>query len=157
MANISANLALNKMFQISRAPGIFYLLKALRLHLAANKLNPDLSFTVIDGYTNASDGTNSNDQVIAAAAATLYAIYLKKRTGSVASYVKFTNHATTAVTNGGADLSYCITTAAEEDLFTWPAGHAMSAGITVSQDTSGTGSTCSLLKDTCDGFVIYAL
>jgi hypothetical protein len=156
MANESANLVRQKTYMTVRTPGVFYALKALFLHIAANRGNPDLSYANISGYTNASDGGNT-DEHQATAANTLYAVYLKKRTGAVANYVKITNHATTPVTNGGADLSYCITTAAEENLFLFPNGHSLSAGLTVTQNTTGTGATCSLLKDTCDGFLIFAL
>jgi hypothetical protein len=157
MANENANAVRQKaMLRTSKNPGVFYGLKALFLHLAANKGNPDLTFKNIDGYANASDGTNSNDQVIAAAATTVYAIYLKKGTGSTANYFKVTNHNTTGATNGTQDLGYKITDAAEENLFLFPAGHSLSTGMTISQDTAATGSTCSLLIDTCSGFVIHA-
>ncbi len=157
MANESANLVRQKTRMATRTPGVFYALKALFLHLAANKGNPDLTYKNIDGYTNASDGTNSDDNVIAAAATTLYAIYLKKGTGSTANYFKLTNHATTGQTNGtSSDLDYTITTASEENLFLFPNGHTMSAGITISQNTASNGATNSLLVDCCSGFVIHA-
>lgn len=156
MANESANLVRQKTNMITRTPGVFYALKALFLHLAANKGNPDLTYKNIDPYTNASDGTNSDDQVIAAAATTLYAVYLKKGTGSTANYFKMTNHATTSTTDGTQDFGYKITTAAEENLFLFPNGHSLSAGLTIAQNTAATGATNSLLVDCCSGFVIHA-
>lgn len=156
MANESAGLVRQKTYMSTRGSGIYYALKALFMHLAANKGNPDLTYTNIVGYTNASDGTNSDDNVIAAAACTLYAIYLQKNSGSTANYFKVTNHATTSTTDGTQDLGYKITTAAEENLFLFPNGHSLSAGLTVAQNTAATGATNSLLVDVCDGFVILA-
>lgn len=132
---------------------LFWALKALFLHLAANKLNPDLFLKNIDGAVNASDGGNSNDQVLVDAACTLYAVYLKK-TGSTAAFFKATNHATTAGTNGTQDLGYKLTDAGEDNLFLFPNGHALSAGLTVSANTTATGSTATLLANRVDGFVI---
>lgn len=156
MANIAANLVRQKTYMTKRNPGVFFALKALFLHLAVKGVT-DLSYTNIDPYTAASDGTNAVQQVIAAAANTLYAIYLKKGTGSTVSYVKVTNHAATGQTNGTGDLDYAITTALEENLLLWPNGHSLSAGLVISQNTAATGSTNSLLIDCCSGFVIYAL
>jgi hypothetical protein len=156
MANENANLVRQKTRMSTKNPGVFYALKALFLHLAANKGNPDLTYMNIDPYYNASDGTNSDNQAIAAAATTLYAIYLKKGTGSVANYFKGTNHASTGTTDGTQDLGYCITTANEENLFLFPNGHSLSAGLTISQNTAATGATNSLLVNCCSGFVIHA-
>ena len=156
MANVNANAVRQTTYMSTRNPGVYYALKALFLHLAANRGNPDLTYKNISALTNASDGTNSNDQVLAAAANTLYAVYLKKGTGSTASYVKLTNHATTSTTNGTQDFGYKMTTAAEENLFLFPNGHALTAGLCICQDTSATGATCSLLIDCCNGFVILA-
>ena len=156
MANVNANAVRQTTYMATRNPGVYYALKALFLHLAANKGNPDLTYKNISALTNASDGTNSNDQVLTAVANTLYAVYLKKGTGSTASYVKLTNHATTGTTNGTQDFGYKMTTAAEENLFLFPTGHSLATGLVISQDTSATGATCSLLIDCCNGFVILA-
>ena len=149
----NALIALEKMRAFNRNPGVQYMLKALRLHLATNKGNPDLQFVAIDGNTNASDGGNSANQVLADAACTLYAVYLKK-TGSTATWFKATNHATTATTNGGADISTQMTTANQEQVFVYPTGFALSAGLTVTENTTATGSTLTLLANRIDGFVI---
>lgn len=149
----AANKVRQKTYMINRNPGVFYALKALFLHLACNKSNPDLQLVNISGYTNASDGTNSNDQVLCAGACTLYGLYIKK-SGSTAVFVKLTNHATTGTTDGTQDMGYKITTASEEDLFLFPSGRAFSTGLVVSQDTTATGSTCTLLANAVNGFVI---
>jgi len=156
MANENANLVRQKTRMATRNPGVYYALKALFLHLAANKGNPDLTYINIDPYANASDGTNSDNQVMAAAATTLYAVYIKKGTGSTANYFKMTNHATTGTTDGTQDFGYKISTALEENLWLFPNGHSLSAGLTISQNTAATGATNSLLIDCCSGFVIHA-
>ncbi len=132
---------------------LFWALKALFLHIAANKGAPDLFYKNIDGLVNASDGGNSNDQVLVDAACTVYAVYLKK-TGATATFFKATNHATTAATDGTQDLGYKLTTAGEDNLFLFPNGHALSAGLTVSANTTATGSTATLAANRIDGFVI---
>lgn len=149
----NANLVRQKTFMINRNPGVFYALKALFLHLAANKSNPDLQLVNIDGGATASDSGNTANQVVANAACTLYCVYLKK-TGATGTWFKLTDNATTATTNGGADLSQKVTTANEEVLFLYPTGHAMANGITYTEDTTATGSTLNVLANRIDGFVI---
>lgn len=151
----SANLVRQKVHADTKNPGVFYALKSLFLHLAANKGNPDLQYCAIDGNTSASDGSNSANQVLADTACTIYAIYLKK-TGSTATWFKATDNATTATTNGGQDISHVITTANDEYLFIYPTGHSMANGITVTENTSATGSVLTLKANKIDGFVIIS-
>lgn len=149
----SANLVRQKTFMINRNAGVFYALKALFLHLAANKGNPDLKIVNVDGGATASDGGNTASQVVSDSACTVYAIYLKK-TGATATWFKVTNHASTATTDGTEDFSYKLTTASEEDLFLFPSGRALSTGLTYTEDTTATGSTLNLLANRIDGFII---
>lgn len=151
----NANLVRQKVHADLRNPGVFYALKSLFLHLAANKGNPDLQYVAIDGAVNASDSGNTASQVLADTACTLYAIYLKKA-GSTAVFFKATNHASTATTDGTEDLSYKITTLGEEDLFLFPTGRAFATGLTVTEDTTATGSTLTLNANRVDGFVIIS-
>jgi hypothetical protein len=150
----SANLVRQKTFMINRNAGIFYALKALFLHLACNQGNPDLRLVNIDPYTNASDGTNSDDQVLCDGPCKLYAMYLKKGTGSTANYIKLTNHAATGATDGTGDLDFRSTTALAEHLTIHPKGYALSTGLVMSQNTAPTGATNSLLINCVGGFVI---
>lgn len=131
----------------------YWALKALFLHLAANLGNPDLKIQYIDGNATASDGGNVADQVVSDGACNIYAIFLRK-TGSTATWFKLTNHATTAATNGTADVSVRLTDAAEEALLTYPKGMAFSAGATYTEDTTATGSTLNLVANRIDGFII---
>lgn len=149
----NANLVRQKTFMINRNAGVFYALKALFLHLAANKGNPDLFLKNIDGTYSASDGGNNASQVLVDAACTLYAIYVKK-SGSTATFLKVSNHASTASTDGTEDLSYKVTTSAEEDLFLFPSGRALATGLTITENTTATGSTLTLAANRLDGFVI---
>lgn len=149
----SANLVRQKTQAITRTPGVFYALKALFLHLAANQGNPDLFYKNIDGLVNSSDGGNTASQILVDAPCTLYAVWLKK-TGTTATFFKATNHASTATTDGTEDLSYKLTASLEENLFLFPSGHPLSVGLTVTEDTTATGSTLTLAANKIDGFVI---
>jgi hypothetical protein len=136
-----------------RDPGVYQGLKAFFLHWAANKGSPDLQFVVIDGNINASDGGNTANQVLVDAAAKLYVLYLKK-SGSTVTWFKGTDHATTAQTNGTADLTQQLTTSGQEQMYIYPNGHALANGLTVTENTSATGSTLTLAANKIDGFVI---
>lgn len=149
----SAGRVRQKTFMSVRTPGVFYALKALFLHLAANKNNPDLFYKNIDGTFSSSNGGNTASQPLVDAACTLYAIWLKKA-GSTATFFKATNHATTAGTDGTQDLGYKITTSAEEDLFLFPSGRIFDTGLTITENTTATGSTLTLVANRVDGFVI---
>lgn len=151
----SANLVRQKTYMINRNPGIFYALKGLFLHLASNKGNPDLQLVNVDGGATASDGGNTANQVVANVACTLYAIYLKKA-GATATWFKATDNATTATTNGGQDVSLVVTLKAEELLLQYPTGHSMVNGITITENTSATGSTLNVLANRIDGYIILS-
>lgn len=137
---------------LPNSPFNFYAVKALFLHLAANKANPDLFYKNIDGALNSSDGGNTVSQVLVDAACTLYAVFLRKR-GSTETVFKASNNATTAATDGTQDLAFALTVAGTE-LIVYPDGRALSTGLTVTEDTTRTGSTLTLLANRIDGFVI---
>lgn len=149
----SANLVRQKTYMINRNPGVFYALKALFLHLAANKGNPDLQLVNIDGTYLASDGGNNATQVVADAACTVYAIYLKK-SGSTAAWFKATDHASTASTDGTETISLGLTTASGEQLHLYPTGKAFANGVSLAENTTATGSTKTLKANRVDGFII---
>lgn len=149
----SATLVRDKVRGFTRGAGIQYALKSFWMHVASNLRNPDLAIIPIDGTATASDGGNTASQVLADAALTLYAIYLKK-TGATATFFKATNHASVASTDGTEDFSYKLTTAGEENLFLFPNGHALATGLTITEDTTATGSTLNVIANKIDGFVI---
>lgn len=132
---------------------LFWALKALFLHLSSNKGNPDLKLFNIDGGYSSSDGGNNASQVAVDGPCTIYAIYLKK-TGSTATSFKVSNHASTASTDGTQSLGYILVTAGEDNLFLFPDGHAMATGVTITENTTATGSTLTLAANRIDGFII---
>ena len=89
---VSANLVRQQLYNAQGALGgsntrsseVFYILKAIFLHLAANKGNPDLEYKVVTSGANAT---------LVDSACTLYAAILKKGTVATASYFKVSNHA----------------------------------------------------------------
>lgn len=136
-----------------RNPGVFYAVKTWFLYHATNNGNPDLQFVAIDGNTSSSDGGNSASQVLADAPCKVYALYLKKA-GATATFFKATNHASTATTDGTQDLGYKLTTSGEESVWIYPAGHSLSVGLTITENTAATTGTLTLAANKIDGFVI---
>jgi hypothetical protein len=151
----SANLVRQKTYMINRNPGVFYALKALFLHLAANKNNPDLQLVNIDGINLASDGGNTTPQVVANVGCTLYAIYTIKR-GTTSTWLKYNDSATTVVGNGtdSATINYANTVAGEERLALFPVGQVFANGISLSEQTTATGTTQTLKANRIEGFII---
>lgn len=124
---------------------------ALKQYLAQNKRNPDLQFVAIDGTAVSSDGGNA-DAVLANVACTLYAIYLFKK-GTVETIFKGSNHATVAATDGTQDLAIAQTVAGDFLEF-YPDGRALSVGLTITENTTRTGSTRTLNANQSSGFAI---
>lgn len=125
---------------------------ALKQYLAQNKRNPDLAFAPIDGVYSSSDGGNNASQVLVDAACTLYAVYLVKK-GSTETIFKGSNSATTAGTNGTQDSAIAATVAGDV-LEIYPDGRALSSGLTVTENTTRTGSTLTLAANQMSGFAI---
>lgn len=137
------------------SPSVQLQLKALKTYLATQGKNIDLAYLVINGTTNSSDGTNTASQVLADAACRVYAIYLKK-SGTTACWFKGSDHATTATTDGTQVIAEHDANAAagNEILRTFVAGKSLASGLTVTMDTTATGSTLTLLANKFDGFAI---
>lgn len=136
----------------TNSPLNFYVMKALFLHIAANKGNIDLFYKNVDGTYSSSDGGNNASQVLVDAACTLYAVFLRK-TGATEVIFKGSNSATTAATDGTQDLAIAATVAGTV-LEIYPDGRALSSGLTVTENTTRTGSTLTLKANRVDGFVI---
>lgn len=125
---------------------------ALKQYLAQNKRNPDLQLLPIDGLINSSDSGNTVSQVLMAGAITLFAIYLVKK-GSTETIFKYSNNATTAATDGTQEGAIAATVAG--DVFViYPDGRALSTGLTVTEDTTRTGSTLTLAANQMSGFAL---
>lgn len=124
----------------------------LKKYIAQDLRNIQLQFVPIDGTYNSSDGGNNVSQVLANAACTLYGIYLFK-SGSTETIFKFSDNATTAATNG-TQYGAIAKTAAGDVFEIYPDGQALSSGLTVTEDTTRTGSTLTLLANQMSGFVV---
>lgn len=112
-----------------RSPGIFYALKALFLHLATNKSNPDLFLDYLPGSSN---------EGLVNGACTLYALYLKKGAVATAAYYKLSNHAT--VVQADSQVIIEAHTAGEEVFVMWPDGKTFTTGIAAGSYTAYDGS-----------------
>lgn len=139
---------------VPNSPFNFYALKAFFLHLAANKGNPDLRYVNVDGVYSSSNGGNNASQVLVDGPCTLYAVFLKK-TGATETIFKASNNTTTAGTDGTQDLAMALTAAGTEFVF-YPDGRAYATGFTVTENTTRTGSTLTLLANKVDGFIIVS-
>lgn len=83
--------------------------------------------------------TNGNT-IIADAACRIYAVVLFKATAT-ASWFKGADSATTAATDGSAEISQKVSGAGNEFSLLYPEGLAMANGLTVCANTTATGST----------------
>lgn len=144
-----------RMATAGTSPSVQLQLKALKAYLATQGKNPDLAFLSINGTTSSSDGTATASQVLADAACRLYAIYLLKR-GTTACWFKGSDHATTAATDGTQVITLhdANAIAGNEILNTFVAGKSLASGLTVTENTTATGSTLTLLANRYDGFAI---
>lgn len=151
LVTTSALKARQKSLMDNRTPGVFYALKALFLHLAANKNNPDLFFDVLPGSSN---------EGLVNGTCTLYALYLKHGNGAtpgtgVAAYYKLSDHAT--VVQADSDIIVESDTVNEEFLLLYPQGHAFTTGIAAGSYTAyngGNTTTASTAGDQLSGFAI---
>ena len=142
----SAGLARQKTRAITLNPGVFYALKALFLHLASNKGNPDLEFKAAPGTANSALVDNP---------CKLYAVYLKKGIVATASFFKMSNHAT--VVQASAEVILHSAAAGEVVFAEWPDGKAFSTGIATGSYTAYSGtdtSTASTATHELSGFFL---
>lgn len=128
------------------------LFRELKMYLATQKGNPSLQFVSINGLVNSSDSGNTVSQILLAGAGNLYGLYLK-HLGTTATWFKGSNHATVAATDG-TQLIAEHSAAAEDICRIFPSGKVLSTGLTVTEDTTATGATLTLLANRFDGFVI---
>lgn len=133
----SANLVRQKLYNASnalagsntRSSEVFYAIKALFLHLAANKGNPDLQLKTL------TDGANST---LVNGACTLWAIIAKKGTVATDAYLKISDHATQV--QADSDVILESSTAGEELVVLYPNGHPFGTGIAAGSYTAYNGS-----------------
>lgn len=133
----NANLVRQKLYNassalsgsVTRSSEVFYAIKALFLHLSANKNNPDLELKVL------TSGANST---LVDSACTLYAVIAKKGTNATASYLKVSNHATQVQADSDIILKSAV--AGEELVLMYPNGLAFSTGIAAGSYTGYDGA-----------------
>lgn len=134
------------------SPEHYYMLKALFLHLAANKGNPDLQFVPFNttqittnlGYTPGIGG-----------ACTLYAFYgrAKRTSGTTASFIAVHDAADNSATTTTV-LTAKINAAGQQFFIVSPDGHPIATDLTISAATAVGGAVESSAGDAVDGFVI---
>lgn len=130
----------------TRKPKIQAILKALFSYLAQHKGNPDLQFTAFSALSTTS-------VVVADAACKLYALFVKKPSGSTTSaFVQVTDHASAGAT-ASADLRI-IAQNANEEILIFPDGLSMANGVTLLSTTTNSGATGTAAADQCSGFGI---
>jgi len=132
----------------ARSVGAHEALRSLWKHMQSLG-NPDLQLVEFAGLGSA-------DKVVADAACKLYALYVAKPKGSTTdSWLKGSNHATTAAANGdivaylrgtaGGGRSYCLV---------FHDGLPLGTGLTVGAHTTVNGNTKSNVADAGTGFAI---
>lgn len=129
------------------------ILRELKAYLATQKNVQSLQFCSINGNTSASDGGNTANNILGTGAINLYALWLKK-TSATACWFKGSDNATTAATDGTQVIAETSATDKEEIVRVWPNGKALANGLTVTMDTTATGSTLTLNANRFDGFAI---
>ena len=153
----SAGRVRQKTYMIGRAPtagpspGVFYMLKSLFLHLAANKGNPDLSLVNI----TATSIDDAGGQVLVNGACTLYAAWGKKAATATDVYLVLFDDATDdagAGTDGRVVIPFLVS--GEEGFYMNPDGLTMAAGVVAKAYTDFDGTTDSTDTDCPNGFVI---
>lgn len=156
----SAGRVRQKCYAFSRNNLVYQSLKALFLHLATQKGNPDLQYVPFTG-TTIDDATG---QVLCTDPCTLWAVYARKgsldmRTAGTAtdSYLVIFDDATDdagAGTDGRLVLPLLV--ASEEAFWASPDGLILAAGCVAKAYTDFDGTTDSSAGDAPNGFVIIS-
>ena len=148
----NANLVRQKLYNASsslsgsntRSSEVFYILKAIFLHLAANKSNPDLELKVL------TSGANST---LVDSACTLWAVFAKKGTDATAAYLKVSNHATQVQADSEIILKSSV--AGQELVLAYPDGFAFATGIAAGSYTAYNGANATTASTATHNFYGY--
>ena len=153
LATESAGKVRQKTYEINRGPGVFYALKALFLHLATNKGNPDLQLVNIDSAVV--DDAGGQDHGIDAACK-VYAIYLKKKaTATAVAYVLLDDATNDAGGETDARVQLWLSAASQEVLAIYPDGLDFTTGLVSKAYSNGYGGAAdSAAADTPNGFIV---
>lgn len=130
-------------------PEIVESLKKLKEILANMKGNPELKFTAVDGTAAASADLVVSDTANKA----VFAIVLKKKTGTTAGFATISDHAS-AVQAAKTVLLGTGDRAGEQVCAIYPRGFNHATGMTYQSVTAYNGTTANNAADQCDGFII---
>jgi hypothetical protein len=136
------------------SPFHFYALKALFLHLAANKGNIDLQYLPYgDGDVTTTD---TGFQPITSGACTLYAWFGRSRraSGTTAAFMEITDASDDFDTSTTTITTQLINATKQSFFIAWPDGFPIATALNVGSTTAVGGATISTAGQACDGFVI---
>jgi hypothetical protein len=123
----------------SVSPYFFYAVKALFLHLAINKGNPDLQFIP---YTAAQDITAAGYLPLGAGACTLYAWFTKATRTSLTTKAYDTIRDATDNTTTDATIATQMTNlAGQQAIMVWPNGFPVATELVITSTTAVDGQT----------------
>jgi hypothetical protein len=133
----------------TRKPKIQALLKALFSYFSQHLPRKQLQFVAFSQLT-------SGSTVIADAACKLYAVYVTRpSTSTQSNFLKVTDDETTAQNAGNQNFTFEVCSGSRAELFLWPDGQPMAAGVTITADTSAsTSSVESTTVSRLSGWVI---
>ena len=123
-------------------------LEDLVLHLTQGSgLNDNVGITFFNGVIV--------DTNLRSSAATLHAVYAKKRNTDTDSFLKIYDE--DAAAPSASSLRLLFSGLDEGDIQSWisEAGHKYTDGISIDANTTANGGTASAAADTWDGFIIY--
>lgn len=111
-------------------------IKNLLSYISQHKGNPTLQHV---NFTQLTSGST----VIADVACKLYAVCVTRPSTSTQSvFLKLTDDESTAQHAGDQDFTFKVPSGATvSDLYTWPDGFALAAGLTITSDTSGSSTS----------------
>lgn len=133
------------------SPYHFYAVKALFLHLAANKGNPDLQFAAY----SAEQAVTAGGTDLIGGAATLYAWFAKARrtSGTTSSWQELIDAAANS-TDASLIAATRFKATGDQFLQVFPNGIAFATAVTIAAVTIASGSVESSAADASDGFII---
>ena len=134
---INGILTQDKGTSTASSAGVFLMVKALFLHLAANKGNPDLQFlTFTEAQCDAAGGTN-----LGTGACNLYGVYIKKVSAATDNTFFIYDDATDDTAAGDAKIGLDLAADEEIAFAFYPNGLVFADGIVVTQYSNGIGAT----------------
>lgn len=141
-----ANLVRQRVVAETREPHIQALLKVLFSHIAQHKGNCDLQLVNF--------AIAAADIVIADVACRLYALYYDRPSTAVASWLKGSDHATTAAQDPDVIIPIVASHDGKGQMLVFPSGLALANGLSIASHTAINGTTDSSAPERGTGFAI---